>query len=295
MRVLVIDDERGIGGSLMRYAAVRGVSLSQSLSCAEGVARALGDSFDAILLDLRLPDGSGLRVIDALRAAGRSTPVVVYSGYLDLDAALSAGRLGVASVISKPAEPQSVLSHLFGAARMGASEPATVNDSVVLADRRDLECVAVQLLGSPALDLRQFLNVAAALKSWLELGTPAAADHLLSALSERLAPQRADRYLAVIAASTCIDATDLARACGVSPRTLGRELHQETRRSIRQWARLARVRRAVERLVRTTTPVAQCAFEAGYPTARQFDRDAHTELGMGSAAIRRATAGSANR
>ena len=77
MRILIVEDDsllsRGIADALRRWTYVP--------ECAATVAsatQALHDQpFDAVLLDLKLPDGSGLEVLRAMRRAGDTTPVIV--------------------------------------------------------------------------------------------------------------------------------------------------------------------------------------------------------------------------
>ena len=77
MRILIVEDDsllsRGIADALRRWTYVP--------ECAANVAetnRALQNSaFDAVLLDLKLPDGSGLEVLRTMRRNGDTTPVVV--------------------------------------------------------------------------------------------------------------------------------------------------------------------------------------------------------------------------
>ena len=77
MRILIVEDDallsRGIADALRRWTYVpEGVA-----TVAAATAAVQSKPFDAVLLDLKLPDGSGLDVLRAMRRNGDSTPVVV--------------------------------------------------------------------------------------------------------------------------------------------------------------------------------------------------------------------------
>jgi CheY-like chemotaxis protein len=70
---------------------------------AAGVDMARSQSYELIVLDLRLPDMHGLTVLGRLRAAQiEAPPVLILSGFADVESAHVAGRLGAAAVLEKP-------------------------------------------------------------------------------------------------------------------------------------------------------------------------------------------------
>ncbi len=81
-RLLVVDDEVGLQKLMGRHAERVGfdVTIAESATEAFELARAVGP--DAILLDLHLPDGSGIDVLARLKAEPKTAdiPVVVWSG-----------------------------------------------------------------------------------------------------------------------------------------------------------------------------------------------------------------------
>ncbi len=77
MRILIVEDDpllsRGIAEALRRWAYVP-ECVSSVADARQAVQR---DAFDAVLLDLKLPDGQGIDVLRAMRNAGDTTPVIV--------------------------------------------------------------------------------------------------------------------------------------------------------------------------------------------------------------------------
>ena len=101
--VLLIEDDpsyqRLIRAYLQEHGAAYKLKLSSSL--AEGLALVTTERFDVALLDLGLPDAEGIEVVDQLRAAAASLPIVVLSGRSEVDTALESMRRGVQEYLVK--------------------------------------------------------------------------------------------------------------------------------------------------------------------------------------------------
>jgi DNA-binding response OmpR family regulator len=79
MKLLIVEDNDGIILSLYRaLAAIYKVDTATTVQAA--LKKIEGSFYDCVILDLTLPDGSGLKVCEHLRAAGLTTPVLVISG-----------------------------------------------------------------------------------------------------------------------------------------------------------------------------------------------------------------------
>lgn len=92
--LLWIDDEITPDDGAVRLLGLEGVQVECAVSGAEGVRKARTGRHDAIILDQRMPDMSGLTALEQMRSEGVSIPVLVLTGYPDLDVAVAAGRLG---------------------------------------------------------------------------------------------------------------------------------------------------------------------------------------------------------
>src|ERR1039457_3163317 len=83
-RILVCDDEPGIRKTLSQILGDEGYTVDAVGLGQDALARAFGDEAkrpEAVLLDVWLPDLDGLAVLDQLRAAGLTMPVVMISGH----------------------------------------------------------------------------------------------------------------------------------------------------------------------------------------------------------------------
>src|SRR5262249_18304270 len=71
-----------------------------------------------VVVDLRLPDGSGLEVVRRLKALDTTTTIVVLTGYGSIATALDALRLGAVHYLTKPAAVDDLVNGFAGAARV---------------------------------------------------------------------------------------------------------------------------------------------------------------------------------
>jgi DNA-binding response OmpR family regulator len=78
----------------------------------DGLTAAMTTDYSAILLDLRLPDISGLDVLERLILAGVRKPVVVLTGFRDAESAVKAMKLGAVDVLFKPVFADDVTRYL---------------------------------------------------------------------------------------------------------------------------------------------------------------------------------------
>lgn len=108
-RILIVDDEENIGRSLRMILEREGHAVTVCRSAAEFRISSEVSRADLFLLDLRLPDGSGLDLLRELRAAGNLAPVVMISGHGAIADAVEAVRAGAFDFLEKPLGRERVL------------------------------------------------------------------------------------------------------------------------------------------------------------------------------------------
>jgi two-component system nitrogen regulation response regulator NtrX len=106
-RVLIVDDEENIGLSLRLILEREGYRVTHLKSVREFLAS--GIRSDAALLDVRLPDGSGIDVLKKIREASPDTPVIMISGQATIADAVEATRSGAFDFLEKPLGREKVL------------------------------------------------------------------------------------------------------------------------------------------------------------------------------------------
>src|SRR6202044_2313786 len=106
-RVLVVDDEENIGKSLRLILEREGYAVSTCSSVAE--AKAQSQRADAYLVDVQLPDGSGIDLVRWMKANAVDSPILMISGHGTIADAVEATRAGAFDFLEKPLSRDRVL------------------------------------------------------------------------------------------------------------------------------------------------------------------------------------------
>jgi two-component system, response regulator RegA len=129
--LLLLDDDAPLRNRLGRALESRGfqTTLCESVTDALSAVRSRPPAF--AVLDMRLEDGSGLKVVEALREARPDARIVMLTGYGNIATAVAAVKAGAVDYLSKPADADDVAKALL--AQGGA--PAAPPDNPMSADR----------------------------------------------------------------------------------------------------------------------------------------------------------------
>ena len=101
-KVLIIDDEKILCDLLYDALSERGYQCAAVLSGDEGLARLTMESFDVVLLDIRLPRMSGLDVLREIRSDHDDTVTIMITGITDIDTVVESMKLGALDYLVKP-------------------------------------------------------------------------------------------------------------------------------------------------------------------------------------------------
>jgi HD-like signal output (HDOD) protein/DNA-binding NarL/FixJ family response regulator len=101
-RILIIDDDAQFCGALSRWLQVLGYQHSIAPTAAVGIELLGSSTFDALLLDLNLPDIHGHAIARQLNSSGNRVPVIVVSGTEEMGDVIRALRENVADFLRKP-------------------------------------------------------------------------------------------------------------------------------------------------------------------------------------------------
>src|SRR6516225_844064 len=93
-RILVIDDEPDIRESLEMLLSQEDYRVDLAANATEGLKRLELSSYDLILLDLMMPDKSGMQVLEEVRQRDRDTPIFLITAYGSIDVAVQAVKRG---------------------------------------------------------------------------------------------------------------------------------------------------------------------------------------------------------
>jgi DNA-binding response OmpR family regulator len=102
MRILVVEDDPVLSNGLRAGLQMQGATLDIVESCADGRAALEASEFDALVLDLMLPDGSGLDLLAQMRAGGDRTPVLLLTALDEIGDRIRGLDAGADDYLGKP-------------------------------------------------------------------------------------------------------------------------------------------------------------------------------------------------
>jgi signal transduction histidine kinase len=101
-RLLVIDDEQGIRDGCRRVLEPEGYRVETAGTIAAGRAAIENGAFDLVLLDVMMPDGKGIDLLEVIQQRDPETVAAIITGYATVELAVEALREGAYDFISKP-------------------------------------------------------------------------------------------------------------------------------------------------------------------------------------------------
>lgn len=129
--LLIVDDDGPFLRRLARAMETRGFEVEVAETVTEGIAKSKIRPPKYAVVDLRLGDGNGLDVIEAIRESRTDTRVIMLTGYGNIATAVTAVKLGAVDYLSKPADADEV----FNALTQRPGEKADVPENPMSADR----------------------------------------------------------------------------------------------------------------------------------------------------------------
>jgi DNA-binding response OmpR family regulator len=111
-RLLIVEDSAELAENLAEIVSEGDFDTCVAHSAEQALNLLARVEFDVILTDLRLPNQSGVDLIQCLRDDGNETPVVLMSAFADEAAQTAARRLGVVTILIKPIDCTRLLSEL---------------------------------------------------------------------------------------------------------------------------------------------------------------------------------------
>lgn len=132
LSLLLVDDDKPFLTRLARAMEVRGFTVMAAEGVAEGIACVKRGAPAYAVVDLRLADGSGLDVIEALHQARPEARAIVLTGYGNIATAVTAVKLGAIDYLAKPADADAVYSALMS---QGEAQRAALPENPMSADR----------------------------------------------------------------------------------------------------------------------------------------------------------------
>lgn len=134
MRILVIEDDPVLLDGLKAGLSLAGATVDAVTSCADGLEALATASFDAVVLDLMLPDGSGLDLLSNMRAAGNATPVLLLTALDEVVDRIKGLDAGADDYLGKPFDLDELAARVRAIVRRkaGRAAPRLVYNEITL-------------------------------------------------------------------------------------------------------------------------------------------------------------------
>ncbi len=152
--VLVVDDEEQVRTFLGELLGSSGYQVRCASSGPQALEMLSGGSFDVVLLDVMMPEMSGLEVLRRYRASGGSAPVIVLSALSGAEDAMRAMKLGASDYLSKPFssdELEDAMGRALGTRALVRSSSAVVPPSPPLVPQEEVGGERMFISLSPAM------------------------------------------------------------------------------------------------------------------------------------------------
>lgn len=125
MKLLLIEDDSATADYVRQGLIELGHACDHSATGIDGLTSALTNSYDAIILDRSLPQLDGLSVLQALRAEGKTVPVLILSALGQVDDRIRGLDSGADDYLPKPFSFQELISRLAAIIRRGEGAAST--------------------------------------------------------------------------------------------------------------------------------------------------------------------------
>ena len=114
-RILLVDDEAVFANNMSKLLTRRGYQVTAVNSGDEALRALMDNSFDVMVLDLKMPGMDGIATMHEMKKLGLFTEVLILTGHGSIDTALEAIQIGAYDYVTKPCEIAELVSKIEAA------------------------------------------------------------------------------------------------------------------------------------------------------------------------------------
>jgi len=103
-KVLIVDDEKGFLDVLAERMQSRGMEVTTATSAKEALQKLEAETFDAIVLDLMMPEMGGIEALQRIKEKNPDSEVILLTGQPSVSIGVEAMKLGASDFLIKPAD-----------------------------------------------------------------------------------------------------------------------------------------------------------------------------------------------
>ena len=120
--ILIVEDDITFGMMLKTWLGKKGFEVSSVSTIARARKHIESQTVDLIISDLRLPDHEGIDLLKWMNEQGKAIPLIIMTGYADIQSAVLAMKLGARDYIAKPVNPGELLKKISEALQDSPSQ-----------------------------------------------------------------------------------------------------------------------------------------------------------------------------
>lgn len=126
--ILIVEDDLTFATMLKTWLGKKGFSVDTASSNARARKQLDTQPYDLVLSDLRLPDQDGIFLLSWMKEHGHHAPLIIMTGYADIQSAVQAMKHGASDYISKPIQPDELLKKINEALQNKDLSPVAVTE-----------------------------------------------------------------------------------------------------------------------------------------------------------------------
>ncbi len=114
-KILLIDDEEDFLTVMSERMKARNMQVSTASSAKEGLAKAASGTYDAVILDLMMPEMDGIEALKILKEKNPDLAVILLTGHATIKQGIEAMKLGALDLLEKPADINALTDKIHAA------------------------------------------------------------------------------------------------------------------------------------------------------------------------------------
>ena len=111
-KVLIVDDEQDFLDVISDRLAARDMNVSTASSAKDAIKKIDEESFDAVVLDLMMPEMDGLETLKIMKEKNPDLQVILLTGHATVEKGIEAMKLGAMDLIEKPADLSTIVERI---------------------------------------------------------------------------------------------------------------------------------------------------------------------------------------
>jgi DNA-binding response OmpR family regulator len=138
MKILIIEDEKELAKSIVEYLSEENYLCEVASTFAEAMNKIEAFNYDCILLDITLPDGSGLKILEELKKENKQDGVIIISAKNSLDDKIKGLQIGADDYLTKPFHLSELTARIYSLIRRKQFN----NSNIVQQDELEIDLLA---------------------------------------------------------------------------------------------------------------------------------------------------------